>query len=515
MVDDLLGIAEVPTVSSIEIGIETDEHLTNGIDHGPDRTRSAPILTLEGFQHESHDAESNKQYVDEEEDPASRIRTGGATSDALGDYMRKARRYHLLSPAEEIGLARRIEVGLAAEHRLATTRFNRSDSAARKLERNLRWLVRDGRWAKEEMITSNIRLVYSIARRYLRPERELIDLVQEGNLGLIRAVEGFDHEQGFRFSTYATWWIRQAITRGIANRGRVIRLPAHLHDEATRVRVAVTRLVEQHGRTPAVADVAEATETAPERVVDLLTHSAMVRSLDELVPALPDERGDTVVVDGMPSIMVRQILVELDEDYLDDLDAQRAMASTRDALLAQLGTRERDVIARRFGLLGHEVSTLEEIGVMYGVSRERIRQVEKIALTKLRDTVSAQHVVVEIPGTFVGRLPLPSEEELKAISRAPKVKKERAARPYEADTPSATRAISPEAITTKTPAAGSWGKSTQERELVHNPPDRIPGPQVGGNWHVASAEDKILEAERMAARINRELGQPTSRRWTS
>lgn len=453
MVDDLLGIAEVPMVPSIEG--ESDEHLVSGINRGLDRKSSTPIFTLEGFQDESHDAESSEAYVDDKEDPASRIRTGGASSDALGDYMRKARRYHLLSAAEEIELARRIEIGLAAEQRLATTTFDRSDSAARKLERNLGWLVHDGRWAKEQMITSNIRLVYSIARRHLRPGRELIDLVQEGNLGLIRAVEGFDHEQGFRFSTYATWWIRQAITRGIANRGRVIRLPAHLHGEATRVRVAVTQLVEQHGRTPAVADVAEATETSPERVVELLTHSAMVRSLDELIPALPDEGGDTVMVDGVPSVMVRQILVEPDEDCLDDLDARRALASTRDTLLAHLGTRERDVIARRFGLLGREVSTLEEIGVRYGVTRERIRQVEKIALTKLRETVSAQHVVVEIPGTFVGRLPLPGEEDRNAISRTPRNRKERALRSHEAESTSATRAIPREAITTKAPAVRS------------------------------------------------------------
>ncbi|MGI8536815.1 MAG: sigma-70 family RNA polymerase sigma factor [Mycobacteriales bacterium] len=293
--------------------------------------------------------------------------------DSVGMYLDEISRTPLLDAEREVELSKAIEVGLFAAHLLAEGRVGRRKGGAPKSasEEELRWLVEDGERAVSEFITANLRLVVSIARKYGRAQMPLLDLVQEGNTGLIRAVEKFDYVKGFKFSTYATWWVRQAITRGIAQQARVVRLPVHVVEELNQVGAARRNLERTLGYDPDPAEIAEELGMTLERVIDLLGWGRDHVSLDTPV----DEDGDTSLGD----LVARETLPGPDLTVLDTESRDRLSG-----LVDHLGEREADIIRARYGLLDGRQHKLADIGKRHGISAERVRQLEREALARLR-----------------------------------------------------------------------------------------------------------------------------------
>jgi RNA polymerase sigma factor (sigma-70 family) len=308
---------------------------------------------------------------DGSEPPPSSLMT--ATTDGVRQYLNAIGRVPLLTAEEEVDLAKRYHAGVAARHLLA----DGAVPPAAKLR--LRRLIEDGARAQERLVTANLRLVVSVARRYLGRGLSLLELVQEGNLGLMRGVEKFDHTKGYKFSTYATWWIRQALTRGTANKARAVRLPVHVHELVAKVRRTEFELLQVLGRDPTDEEVAEDLGLSVERLRELRLAGREITSLDRAV----GEDGETTLGD-----LVR------DEDALDPETVAAAVLARREvaAALDQLHERERGVLELRYGLGGDEPRTLEEIGDLYGVTRERIRQIEKKTLAKLRHPSHARRL---------------------------------------------------------------------------------------------------------------------------
>jgi RNA polymerase sigma factor (sigma-70 family) len=288
-----------------------------------------------------------------------------STTDGVRQYLNAIGQVDLLTAEEEVDLAKRFHAGLAANDQLGT----RDLTLERRVE--LKRLVRDGKRAQERLVTANLRLVVSIARRYLGRGLSLLELVQEGNLGLMRGVEKFDHAKGYKFSTYATWWIRQALTRGTANKARAVRLPVHVHELVAKVRRTEFELLQVLGRDATDDEVADTLGLTVPRLRELRLAGREITSLDRAV----GEDGDLT-------------LGELVHDH-DAPDPERCAATElarREVhrTLAQLHERERGVMELRYGLTGEDPCTLEEIGEHYGVTRERIRQIERTVLAKLR-----------------------------------------------------------------------------------------------------------------------------------
>ena len=294
------------------------------------------------------------------------IRAQTSEEDLLGLYLSDIGRYPLLTKADEVRLAQEAESGRDAREQLAATE-SRSPARTRELRR----VVRAGDAAVETFTNGNLRLVVSIAKRYRASGMPLLDLVQEGNLGLMHAVERFDWRKGFKFSTYATWWIRQAITRGIANGGRTIRIPVHAGELLNQVVKARTRLEAQFGRRAGIAEIAADLEVSAERIADILPHIAAPASLSEPIGHESDtELGDLVEDHGAVSPF--------------EAAATALLSGEVTKMLAILNDREREIIRLRFGIGRGEPRTLEEVGACFGLTRERIRQIETRAMTKLR-----------------------------------------------------------------------------------------------------------------------------------
>ncbi|MDO9379391.1 MAG: sigma-70 family RNA polymerase sigma factor [Nocardioidaceae bacterium] len=302
---------------------------------------------------------------------AGRDRSEGR--DSVGMYLDEISRTPLLDAAREVELSRTIEAGLMAAHLLEEGRIGRRKGGAPKSasQDELEWMVEEGERAIQEFTTANLRLVVSIARKYGRAQMPLLDLVQEGNTGLIRAVEKFDYAKGFKFSTYATWWVRQAITRGIAQQARVVRLPVHVVEELNQVGAARRNLERQLGYEPDPAEIAEELGMTLERVIDLLGWGRDHVSLDTPV----DEDGDTSLGD----LVARELQPGPDSAVLDTESSQRLSG-----LVDHLGDREADIIRARYGLLDGRQHKLADIGKRHGISAERVRQLEREALQRLR-----------------------------------------------------------------------------------------------------------------------------------
>ena len=299
--------------------------------------------------------------------PASRASDDGAgmIGDPVRMYLHEIGRVELLSAEEEVDLAKRIEAGLAASALLAEPGQTSLD------RRTLRTVERSGQLAKRRLVEANLRLVVSIAKRYANRGMVLLDLIQEGNLGLIRAVEKFDYRRGYKFSTYATWWIRQAVTRAIADQARTIRIPVHMVETINRVRRSQRQMFQEMGREPTVAELAAATELEPERVREILRLGLETVSLE--TPVGEDE--DSNLAD-----FIEDADAVLPSDAASFVLLQEQLAS----ILHTLSDRERQVIGMRFGLGDGHPRTLEEVGDAFGVTRERIRQIESKTLSKLR-----------------------------------------------------------------------------------------------------------------------------------
>jgi RNA polymerase sigma factor (sigma-70 family) len=281
-------------------------------------------------------------------------------------YLNDIGKHALLTKDDEARLAQAIEAGREARGEMTAAK---GLTATRK--RELRRLVRDGDEAAETFVKANLRLVVSIAKKYQAAELPLLDLVQEGNLGLMHAVEKFDWRKGFKFSTYATWWIRQAITRGIANTGRTVRLPVHAGDLLTRVTKARGRLEGQLGRRPTVAELAADLELEEEKVTEILRHAAEPLSLSEPLR----EDGDAELGD---------VVEDRSAESPFEMAATALLPIEINRLLAPLDEREREILRLRFGLDRGEPRTLEDVGEHFNLTRERIRQIEARAMSKLR-----------------------------------------------------------------------------------------------------------------------------------
>jgi len=293
--------------------------------------------------------------------------------DSVGMYLDEIARTPLLDAITEVELSKTIEAGLLAEHLLAEGRVGRKKGGAPKYanEDELVWLAEEGQRAIQRFIEANLRLVVSIARKYGRSQMPMLDLVQEGNTGLIRAVEKFDYAKGYKFSTYATWWVRQAITRGIAQQARVVRLPVHVVEELNQVGAARRTLERQLGRDPEPEEIAAELDMTLDRVLDLMSWGREHVSLDSPV----DEDGDTSLGD----LMAQETSPGPDLTVLDVESRERL-----NTLVGQLDERAADIIRSRYGLVDGRQHKLADIGAKHGISAERVRQLEREALQKLR-----------------------------------------------------------------------------------------------------------------------------------
>lgn len=312
------------------------------------------------------------------EPPAAlaRVRTdnGSPSSDLFRQYLREIGRIPLLTAAEEVELARRVEAGLFAEEKLGSTP-QPDDRLALDLDR----LVVMGRMAKRRLIEANLRLVVSVAKRYVGRGLTMLDLVQEGNLGLIRAVEKFDYARGYKFSTYATWWIRQAMSRALADQARTIRVPVHVVELINRVVRVQRRMLQERGYEPTPEEVAGQLDLPPERVSEVLRLAQEPVSLHAPVGEEEDVALGDLIEDGDAASPVESAAFLLLQEHLE-------------AVLSTLGERERKVVQLRYGLADGRPRTLEEIGRIFGVTRERIRQIESKTLNKLRDHAYADQL---------------------------------------------------------------------------------------------------------------------------
>ncbi|WOX09492.1 MULTISPECIES: RNA polymerase sigma factor [unclassified Streptomyces] len=299
---------------------------------------------------------------------------GAPSSDLFRQYLREIGRIPLLTAAEEVDLARRVEAGLFAEEKLGG-----ATDLDSQLALDLDKLVVMGRMAKRRLIEANLRLVVSVAKRYVGRGLTMLDLVQEGNLGLIRAVEKFDYARGYKFSTYATWWIRQAMSRALADQARTIRVPVHVVELINRVVRVQRRMLQERGYEPTPEEVADHLDLAPERVSEVLRLAQEPVSLHAPVGEEDDVALGDLIEDGDATSPVESAAFLLLRQHLE-------------AVLSTLGERERKVVQLRYGLADGRPRTLEEIGRIFGVTRERIRQIESKTLNKLRDHAFADQL---------------------------------------------------------------------------------------------------------------------------
>ncbi|MBO0512394.1 RNA polymerase sigma factor [Streptomyces beijiangensis] len=321
------------------------------------------------------EAVMEEEEVPEPPEPSrNRADTSGPSSDLFRQYLREIGRIPLLTAADEVDLARKVEAGLFAEEKLATTSDPDSQLAV-----DLDKLVVIGRMAKRRLIEANLRLVVSVAKRYVGRGLTMLDLVQEGNLGLIRAVEKFDYARGYKFSTYATWWIRQAMSRALADQARTIRVPVHVVELINRVVRVQRRMLQERGYEPTPEEVAGQLDLTAERVSEVLRLAQEPVSLHAPVGEEDDVAFGDLIEDGDAASPVESAAFLLLREHLE-------------AVLSTLGERERKVVQLRYGLADGRPRTLEEIGRIFGVTRERIRQIESKTLNKLRDHAFADQL---------------------------------------------------------------------------------------------------------------------------
>ncbi|MFI6819552.1 RNA polymerase sigma factor SigB [Micromonospora sp. NPDC050187] len=299
----------------------------------------------------------------------------GTSTDLVRAYLNGIGRTKLLTAAQEVDLSKRIEAGLFAEEKLSTC-----TPVSARLRADLEVVAAEGRAAKDHLLEANLRLVVSIAKRYTGRGMAFLDLIQEGNLGLIRAVEKFDYTKGYKFSTYATWWIRQAITRAMADQARTIRIPVHMVEQVNRMVRSRRELAVSLGREPTVAEVAVALGVPEFQVIELISYDREPVSLDQAV----GEDGESALGDFVAAVDPRQ-------EPGDEIANGQLRQEVR-IVLATLSQREEAVIRLRFGLDDGRQRTLDEVGREFGLSRERIRQIEKVTLLKLRDPERAQRL---------------------------------------------------------------------------------------------------------------------------
>jgi len=309
---------------------------------------------------------------DDDDAPAQRVVTPGATADPVKDYLKQIGKVALLNAEQEVELAKRIEAGLYAEHKLAE-----NPDMDKDLKKAMRWVVHDGKRAKNHLLEANLRLVVSLAKRYTGRGMLFLDLIQEGNLGLIRAVEKFDYTKGFKFSTYATWWIRQAITRAMADQARTIRIPVHMVEVINKLARVQRQMLQDLGREPTPEELAVELDMTPEKVVEVQKYGREPISLHTPLGEDGDSEFGDLIEDSEAVVPADAVSFTLLQEQLH-------------SVLDTLSEREAGVVAMRFGMTDGQPKTLDEIGKVYGVTRERIRQIESKTMSKLRHPSRSQ-----------------------------------------------------------------------------------------------------------------------------
>ncbi|WP_449271880.1 RNA polymerase sigma factor [Halostreptopolyspora alba] len=312
-------------------------------------------------------------YEDDDDAPAAQVVAAGATADPVKDYLKQIGNVALLNAEQEVELAKRIEAGLFAEEKLA----EESDSLTPEFRDELEWIADDGGRAKKHLLEANLRLVVSLAKRYTGRGMLFLDLIQEGNLGLIRAVEKFDYTKGFKFSTYATWWIRQAITRAMADQARTIRIPVHMVEVINKLARVQRQMLQDLGREPTPEELAKELDMTPEKVVEVQKYGREPISLHTPLGEDGDSEFGDLIEDSEAIQPGEAVSFTLLQEQLH-------------SVLDTLSEREAGVVSMRFGLTDGQPKTLDEIGKVYGVTRERIRQIESKTMSKLRHPSRSQ-----------------------------------------------------------------------------------------------------------------------------
>ncbi|MBK0868578.1 MULTISPECIES: RNA polymerase sigma factor [unclassified Saccharopolyspora] len=364
-------------------GLEIDEPIETDLT-SPDVGDLADVeveIPEEPTVPEDEDGKPDSDFVwDEEESEALRQARKDAeltaSADSVRAYLKQIGKVALLNAEEEVELAKRIEAGLYGAERLRQAE-EAEEKLAFQMKRDLRWIVRDGERAKNHLLEANLRLVVSLAKRYTGRGMAFLDLIQEGNLGLIRAVEKFDYTKGYKFSTYATWWIRQAITRAMADQARTIRIPVHMVEVINKLGRIQRELLQDLGREPTPEELAKEMDITPEKVLEIQQYAREPISLDQTIGDEGDSQLGDFIEDSEAVVAVDAVSFTLLQDQLQ-------------SVLATLSEREAGVVRLRFGLTDGQPRTLDEIGQVYGVTRERIRQIESKTMSKLRHPSRSQ-----------------------------------------------------------------------------------------------------------------------------
>ncbi|WP_327168938.1 RNA polymerase sigma factor [Streptomyces subrutilus] len=344
-------------------------------DDGDDETAEEGPDAAKAEGDEEEEGGENKGFVisdDEDDAPAQQVVVAGATADPVKDYLKQIGKVPLLNAEQEVELAKRIEAGLFGEDKLAN-----SDKLAPKLKRELEIIAEDGRRAKNHLLEANLRLVVSLAKRYTGRGMLFLDLIQEGNLGLIRAVEKFDYTKGYKFSTYATWWIRQAITRAMADQARTIRIPVHMVEVINKLARVQRQMLQDLGREPTPEELAKELDMTPEKVIEVQKYGREPISLHTPLGEDGDSEFGDLIEDSEAVVPADAVSFTLLQEQLH-------------SVLDTLSEREAGVVSMRFGLTDGQPKTLDEIGKVYGVTRERIRQIESKTMSKLRHPSRSQ-----------------------------------------------------------------------------------------------------------------------------
>ena len=379
--EDIVEAAQLEDVEDIDADVDEIEVDADDVDEDDSEDKDSED------EASSQDQDSKPQAVaavrskggfvvsdsDETDEPVQQVTVAGATADPVKDYLKQIGKVSLLNAEQEVDLARRIEAGLYAEELLKTT----SNDLSSRQRRELHILAQDGQQAKNHLLEANLRLVVSLAKRYTGRGMQFLDLIQEGNLGLIRAVEKFDYTKGYKFSTYATWWIRQAITRAMADQARTIRIPVHMVEVINKLARVQRQMLQYLGREPTPEELAKELDMTPEKVVEVQKYGREPISLHTPLGEDGDSEFGDLIEDSEAIVPADAVSFTLLQEQLH-------------RVLDTLSEREAGVVSMRFGLGDGQPKTLDEIGKVYGVTRERIRQIESKTMSKLRHPSRSQ-----------------------------------------------------------------------------------------------------------------------------
>ncbi|MDP3712505.1 MAG: RNA polymerase sigma factor [Mycobacteriales bacterium] len=343
-------------------------------------TGAADATAVEDDDEDDEDDDSPKPASDdddEDEKPLAAEGEVGISTDLVRAYLKEIGKVPLLTAEQEVELAQRIEAGLFAAEKVRQADEGEAPKLSAALRRDLEWLIHDGQRAKRHLLEANLRLVVSIAKRYLGRGMLFLDLIQEGNLGLIRAVEKFDYTKGYKFSTYATWWIRQAITRAMADQARTIRIPVHMVEQINKLTRVQREMLQELGREPTPEELAKELDMTPEKVVEIQGYAREPVSLETTIGDDQDSSLGDFIEDADAPVAAEVVSYGLMQEQLNEV-------------LRTLTDREAAVVKMRFGLVDGQPRTLDEIGREFGLTRERIRQIESKTLSKLRHPSRSQ-----------------------------------------------------------------------------------------------------------------------------